>query len=281
MIIPGLVSVTLRQYDVDQLVGVVAETGLHALHWGGDVHVPVGDHAAARRARSRCEHEKIEIEGYGSYYRAGHSAPETFRDVLDTARTLGAPRIRVWAGASGAEETTSAQRVTVIDDLTRCTEMAWNAGVRVVLEYHPWTLTDDIGSTLRVLEQVDHEGLESSWQPGAVPRVHDSLHEVSHLLPRLAGAHVFAWGEGGYSDRLPLAERDDLWRAVLTEMDADELNRHALLEFVRDDSPQELRRDAKTLRSWLDDARSSQSSRSGAWPAPTPRPRRFPASASP
>lgn len=251
MIVPGLVSVTLRQHSVDEIVGLAAESGLQALHWGADVHVPVGDHAAARRAATRCSREGVEIEGYGSYYFAGSSDPDTFAEVLDTALALGAPRIRVWAGGAASAEASPDYRTAVADDLRRCADAAGNRDIKVVLEYHPRTLTDELSSALRLLEQIDHEALESYWQPGANPDVRDSRDEVVGLLPQLAGAHLFSWGPGGYTDRLTLAEHAELWRTVLDEMRADGNRRHALLEFVQDDAPRNLRRDAKTLLDWL------------------------------
>lgn len=251
MIVPGLVSVTLRQHSVDEIVGLAVESGLQALHWGGDVHVPVGDHAAARWAATRCSRESLEIEGYGSYYAAGGSDPDTFPDVLDTALALGAPRIRVWAGRTPSAEASSADRTVVADDLRRCADVAGNRDITVVLEYHPGTLTDELSSALRLFEQVEHEALAAYWQPGADPSLRESRDEVVSLLPELTGAHVFAWGPGGYTDRLALAEREQLWRTVLDEMRADSRRRHALLEFVQHDAPRNLRRDAKTLLNWL------------------------------
>lgn len=251
MIVPGLVSVTLRQYSVDEIVGLTVESGLQALHWGGDIHVPVGDHVAARWAATRCAQGGVEIEGYGSYYVAAGSDPATFSDTLETALVLGAPRIRVWAGGAASAESSPADRTAVADDLRRCADAAGNHDVKVVLEYHPRTLTDELSSALRLFEQVDHEALESYWQPGADPNVRESRDEVVSLLPKLTGAHIFSWGPGGYTDRLALAEHEQLWRSVLDEMCADGSQRHALLEFVHDDAPRNLRRDAKTLLDWL------------------------------
>lgn len=251
MIVPGLVSVTLRQHSVDEVVGLAAESGLQALHWGGDVHVPVGDRVAARWAATRCAREGIEIEGYGSYYVAGSSDPAGFPEVLETACALGAPRLRVWAGGAASAGSSPAQRAAVVDDLRRCADAAGNRGLALVLEYHPRTLTDELSSALRLFEQVDHEALASYWQPGADPNVRESRSEVVNLLPKLTGAHVFSWGPGGYTDRLALAEHHVLWRGVLDELGADGGRRHALLEFVQDDAPRNLRRDAHTLLDWL------------------------------
>ncbi|MEB3368934.1 sugar phosphate isomerase/epimerase family protein [Saccharopolyspora mangrovi] len=251
MIVPGLVSVTLRQCDIDEVVALAAECGLQAIHWGGDVHVPLGDHAAAERAQRRCAAEGIEVEAYGSYYRAGDTDPDSFTAVLDTALALRAPRVRVWAGRRGSADCSPEDRTSVVDDLRRCADAAAARGLRIAVEYHPDTLTDELRSAQVLLRAADHEALESYWQPRANHPVADAVHEVAQLRPDLVGVHVFAWGPGGYHDRLPLSDHQDLWRAAFAELARDQRERHALLEFVRDDSPDELREDAATLLSWL------------------------------
>ena len=39
------------------------DAGLAAIEWGGDVHVPLGDLAAARKARALCEDERAGDRG--------------------------------------------------------------------------------------------------------------------------------------------------------------------------------------------------------------------------
>ena len=50
--VPGLCSVTMRQLGVEEVAKLAAESGLRAIEWGGDIHVPPGDPTArTRRAR--------------------------------------------------------------------------------------------------------------------------------------------------------------------------------------------------------------------------------------
>jgi hypothetical protein len=71
------------------------------------------------------------------------------------------------------------------------------------------------------------------------------------MLPWLSNLHVFQWEPGG--QRLPLTAGAPHWRAffqILAESPGTEPppDRWALLEFVRDDSLDQFRRDAATLR---------------------------------
>ncbi|MFC4855566.1 sugar phosphate isomerase/epimerase family protein [Actinophytocola glycyrrhizae] len=234
--IPGLVSVTFRQLSPAEIVSLVVDAGLEAIEWGGDVHVPAGDFRTARDVRARCADNGIAIEAYGSYYRADGD----FGPVLATALALGAPRIRVWAGTKGSAG--QPDRAAVVEDLRAVAALAGGEGVEVAVEYHADTLTDTLDSALALFEEVP--ALKSYWQPPVGATVDDALAAVPALDP--VAVHVFSWTDDG--TRLPLAAREPLWRPVLAALPAD---RHALLEFVRADSPTTFLQDATTLHTWL------------------------------
>lgn len=252
MITAGLASVTFRGRPVDEVVDLAAAAGLGAVEWGADVHVPPGDPAGAARVAELCRDRGLAIGTYGSYYKAGHADPAEFAPVLDSAEALGAPRVRVWAGVRGSAETDPAERDRITDDLRRCAELAAGRGIAVTAEHHVDSLTDDLTSALRLLDEVD--GLVAHWQPKESPEVDACLAEVTALLPRLAAVHAFSWGPDGYTERLALAERADLWRPLLALLAEDSRDRHVMLEFVADDSPESLRRDADALLTWLEAA---------------------------
>ncbi|MFI7680888.1 sugar phosphate isomerase/epimerase family protein [Actinophytocola sp. NPDC049390] len=234
--IAGLVSVTFRQLTPAEIVSLCADAGLEAIEWGGDVHVPLGDLRTAREVAARCADNGLAIEAYGSYYRADGD----FGPVLATALALGAPRIRVWAGSRGSAE--EPNRAGVVEDLRRTAELANGEGVEIAVEYHANTLTDTLDSALDLFAEVP--ALRPYWQPPIGSTVEDALTAVPALDP--VAVHVFSWADDG--TRLPLAARESLWQPVLAALPPD---RHALLEFVRDDSPNAFQKDAATLKTWL------------------------------
>lgn len=246
----GLVSITFRQLGVDDVLGVMRRAELGAVEWGGDVHVPAGDVAAATRTAKASADHGVKLVAYGSYYRAGDHDPGDFDDVLRTAVALGAPRIRVWAGSAGSAEATPERRDRVTADLRRISELAARDGVEIAVEHHPGTLTDTLASALALYAAVDHPGLRPYWQPRLGLGPADALDEATALLPGLVTVHVFTWTADGA--RLPLAEGAPLWTPVLGALRGrDDAERYALLEFVPDDDPEALVRDAVTLREWL------------------------------
>ena len=97
---PGLVSISFRKLSWQDTLSLAKTAGLEAIEWGGDVHVPHGDVALAREVGEATRAAGLEVAAYGSYYRLGEPAPD-FSDVLASAKALGAPIIRIWAGSYG------------------------------------------------------------------------------------------------------------------------------------------------------------------------------------
>jgi 3-dehydroshikimate dehydratase len=239
----GLCSVTLRHLPVEEVVAVAASAGLAAVEWGADVHVPPGDERAAEAARSACAGAGLAVASYGSYHRAGDDAQKDFDVVLATAGRLGAPRIRIWAGATPSREAGPRRRAAVADAARRTVERAGESGIQVALEYHGGTLTDDPASTLVLLEAVDP--LRTYWQPAQDLPDDAALAELRQVLPRLAALHVFSWWPG--SERRPLEARADLWRGAFGLAGSRAEDVDALLEFVPGDDPATVAREARTM----------------------------------
>lgn len=251
MIATGLVSVTFRKLAPAEVVALVREAGLQGIEWGGDLHVPHGDIARAREVGERTHEAGLAVAAYGSYYRAGHSEEHglPFQQVLDTALELNAPLIRVWAGTVGSAAADDEARWRVAADLRRIAGLAAKAGVRVATEFHGGTLTDTNDSANRLLVEADHANLYSYWQPLMGMDDATCLAGLELLAPRLAHLHVYHWRT--VQDRRPLAEGAVRWHKFLAQVKRLPGDRYAMLEFVTDDQPVNFRRDAATLREWL------------------------------
>jgi xylose isomerase-like TIM barrel protein len=245
----GLCSVTLRALTVDQVVELTAAAGLDGIEWGADVHVAPGDLRAAGGARSATEAAGLRVASYGSYHRAGEDDPAGFAAVLDSARALGAPRIRIWAGAMPSAAMAPAQRVAVAIAARDAAERAAADGIEVAFEFHGGTLTDEAGSALELLEAVDRVGVRSYWQPPQDLPDHEALAGLRRLLGVVSAVHVFSWWPG--SERRRLAEREELWRNAFALLATRAAPVDALLEFVPDDDPALVGEEARTLTRWL------------------------------
>jgi sugar phosphate isomerase/epimerase len=250
MYIPGLLSVTFRKLSADQIIDLAAQNGLLALEWGGDVHVPHGDIAEAQRVGEASRAAGLTIAAYGSYYRCDDRADQPdFADVLASAQALGAPLIRVWAGTTGSAETSDETRACIVADLQRIGEIAAAAGVSISIEYHANTLTDDPDSALALIEAVDHPNVKLYWQTSNGKSAEYSAGVLQRLLPHITHLHVFHWNFGDEGiERRPLEEALPVWDHYLRiATPAPAVPRCLMLEFIRDDSPEQLAADAQTL----------------------------------
>jgi sugar phosphate isomerase/epimerase len=256
MIRPGLVSVTFRSHSAKEIVELAAEARLAAIEWGGDVHVPHGDLAAARAVRRMSQDHGLAVSAYGSYFRA--EAPSVSNPsaiaVLDTAAELGAPVVRVWAGRRGSGEASAGDRAVVAEQLAMCCDLAAERKLIVATEFHDGTLADDMDSCLRLLDEVKSANLRTFWQPPNGMEPSAALSGLKRVRHRLAHLHVFHWWPD-HLHRHALADGADRWPAYLREAAkqsaADGELRYASLEFVRDDNVDQFRRDAATLCAWL------------------------------
>lgn len=253
LIRPGLCSVTLRAMPVEDVVAVASDAGLECIEWGGDVHVPPGDLAAAQRAARLTEAAGIAVASYGSYFRAGHSPQQDFAAILASARELGAPRIRIWAGKLGSGEAPPEERRAVVEATRRAADVACEHGIDLGFEFHRHTLTDDADSTCELLSQVDRTNVTSYWQPPVGAGDSAAVATLRRLGDVVPAVHVYSWWPD--TQRLPLAGRRSLWDEVFTEIQRYERDVDALLEFVADDAPANVVRDAGTLGALIQDAK--------------------------
>ena len=247
----GLTSITFRQLTVEQIVELVQQSGLDGIEWGGDVHVKPGEEALAREVGDRTRQAGLQVLSYGSYLHVDgpeHIA-EDFKPVLQSALALSAPVIRVWPGGREPDRADEAYYDRNTEALRIIGEMAGQHGLTVATEYHRGTLTQNAESAQKLMQRIDSPYVKTYWQPNPDITAADNRHEAAAMRPYLANVHVFCWTKG--NERHPLAQGDADWRAYLQALELDPQRQHAIIEFVKDDSPARFLEDAETLRRWI------------------------------
>lgn len=247
MIKSGLVSVTFRRKTPEEICELCVEAGLKTIEWGGDVHVPAGDIDTAQRVRALCELYGLETCAYGSYYRVGDDISE-FERCLNTAAALGAPLMRVWCGRMGSAQASDEYRGGIVAGLHGICKLAEEKGIMIAPEFHSGTLTDDIVSVQKLMEETeDIANLRFYWQPRWDWTEEERLKALGMVRPRLAYVHTFTWVHTPDIVRYPLQEGAQMWKKALGMIDGS----NALIEFVQDDSDEALLADAATLNGWI------------------------------
>lgn len=257
MLIPGLVSITYRQLTPEAIIDLALNAGLSAIEWGGDLHVPHGDLVSAKRVGERTRANGLVCGSYGSYYRLGEQAliDGAADRVIETAVALGAPAVRVWAGARGSAETSDTERSRIVEDGRHFVLQAETRGVRVVVEYHASTLTDTAASATRLRDEIGHPALTLGWQPPNRFSDEQRVADLQSVLEAVTDVHVFNWRmKDGKIERRALAEAQDSWRSCLRLLREDGRDHHLMLEFVPEDNPAALEPEAATLLDLMNSA---------------------------
>jgi 3-dehydroshikimate dehydratase len=254
MLTPGLVSVTFRSLGPEEIIRLAGEAKLNSIKWGGDIHVPVGDIHRAREVGRWTRDAGLRVAAYGSYYRLGATSKQTdsasFERVLASAETLGASTIRVWAGNKGSADCSTQERSEIIRDGLRVAELAAQVGISISIEYHDGTLTDTRDSVAQLLAEWVHPNVEFLWQPSNGEEVESCAARLRDVLPRLRNVHVFHWWPTS-RERHSLELGEARWRTYIDVVSRAKRPIDFLLEFVAEDSPEHLLRDALVLRQLL------------------------------
>jgi sugar phosphate isomerase/epimerase len=243
----GLCSITFRQLSVGEIIKLVQKASLDGIEWGGDVHVPHGDLKKANEVAANCRDAGIEISSYGSYYRSGTKDTLSFRAVAETAKALGAPMIRIWAGNLGSDNASDADRKKVVNDLLKCAGIASELKVQIGLEKHGGTLTDTMDSTALLMQELAETDIKFYWQPNVGVKPESLLPEMEIMLPKLANFHVFHWEMAEKLQMLPLSDGIDIWNMFFECASKIKGTHWALMEFVAEARPQQFLDDAVVI----------------------------------
>jgi len=250
---PGLCSVTFRALSPEAVIELCARAGLRGIEWGGDVHVPLGDVAAARAVRAATLQAGLEVVAYGSYIRPPADGLEACDAAIATARALGAPAMRIWPGSRGKPSARygEAERAATAALIRAMAARAQDEGIAIALEYHPDTLTDTLASAAALVRDARHPNLFLYWQPRPGLELAEARSELHQLGAEIAHLHVFHWD--GAKRRFPLADAAGFWRGAIEAVATSRWqgDRYALLEFVPGDDPLVLAQEARALSDLL------------------------------
>jgi copper chaperone CopZ/sugar phosphate isomerase/epimerase len=256
---PGLVSISFRKYGVKEIVGAAAKAGLKAVEWGGDVHVPPGDVRAAAETGRLTREAGLFVPSYGSYYRitgeaaAAGSVPDEFKKVCESALALEAGIVRVWGGTRSPDKYTPDEFGAICAEADMIGEYTGRNGLKVALECHNYTVTEDYGSALRFIDGTGNGNVYLYWQPNQFRPFGYNIDSARAMNPHVLSVHVFNWNA---SSRFPLRDGKKEWEAYLGILSREPWpsgvdSRGLMLEFMHDDRIETLPETAATLREWM------------------------------
>lgn len=239
----ALTSVTFRSLGVDDVIALAKKAGLDGIEWGGDIHVPPGELETARITREKTSAAGLLVLSYGSCFTLGENGhgAEYFQTVLETAAALGAPVVRIWARKTPSADCTEDVFLTDASALKEYAAMASGYGIRIGIEFHNGTYNDTAESSLRLLNAVGAQNLRTYWQP--IHPYEGNLEDIKRLASHIENVHVYNWIYGERTVRKMLSENLRDWQDYIALIGA----RPYVLEFAKDDLPENFLQDAKTL----------------------------------
>lgn len=241
MIIPGIVSATFKNLPFERVIAIAAESNLKAIEWSENWHIRENDTDQAAYIAALTALNGLKVASFGSYYRLGKGMD--FMPRIRVALALGAKVIRIWGGDKPSSELSAEEREALIREAREIADKASGYGLSIALEWHKNTVTDTNESGLSFLEDVDRPNFKTFWQPTQALSVTERREGLGKIGKYLSNIHVYYWDATG---RRPFAEGLEDWKGYLSEIDK-EKDHYALLEFVKDDSIEQLKEDAEAF----------------------------------
>lgn len=109
---------------------------------------------------------------------------ERLGSLARLARLWHAPRLRTFAGMKGSAEMTPDERKLIAERLKLSASFLADQGLRLLIETHPATLADNLGSLTRLIDEVDHPNLKVNFD---AIHVWEGGDDPLDALDRLAG----------------------------------------------------------------------------------------------
>ena len=240
----GFTTVTFRQKSIPEIIETARKNEIRYIEWGADVHAKSeGD---AQLIRALCDKNGITSISLGSYCRIGDGDLDAFRRDCVIADIIGARRVRVWLGRCGSEDTTDETRKKFIAETREMARIAREYGIVVAFEFHRKTLTDTGASCAAFIRDVGEPNVRTYWQPFFEGNDKENLDAVADSV---AAVHVFSWDAECH--RFPLSDKEAEWRGFIEKVRSHHENIDFILEFVKDDSDEQFKKDVEMLKKLL------------------------------
>ncbi len=239
----GVVSVSFRDKTPEEIVESAAESGLQCIEWGSDVHVPFNNLENAREVFEKTAQKGLFVSSYGTYFGIDRDGLSELNCYMETAKALHTNKMRIWPpGKPSKKIIADGEWKSYVKKTSRLAQVAEKSGIVLMLECHPFTLTDDYNAALEFFEAVNQPNLRLCWQPNQYKSLDYNLKSIKKLKRYIENVHVFNWDK---TQRYPLEDGIETWKSYLKEIEA---SPHCLLlEFMHDDKFSSLPQTAAAL----------------------------------
>lgn len=241
----GVVSVSFRSLDPEQIINQSAKAQLECIEWGSDVHARCDDIPALHKIAAAQKDAGLYCCSYGTYFRLGTDSIDSLEQYIKAAKILGTDILRLWCGSKSTDEYTTDEKELLFADCKKAAETAQAHSVKLCLECHRNTYTETKEGALELMEKVASPAFRMYWQPNQNRSIQENIEYAALLAPYIEHIHVFQWRG---TNRYPLSDGTEEWRDYLGSIGGDHT---LLLEFMPDDDICSLACEADSLRTIL------------------------------
>ena len=241
------------QLPIFEIIETAARIGFDGVEvWGQPPHTPrpYNQEYVSRVRKALLDHG-LEVSMFGSYVRAGmENLKAEVKFALKMTKGLGARICRIWAGGRGSKAADKEYWSLVVRDLKEICKTGRDEGVIFAMERHANTLTDEVDSTLKLLDLVGEENLALNYQVMEEHSTPEELkREMELLSDYIVNVHTFNFKIGGDGEILWTRLEDGV---IDYKIICDALKRRGFkgfveVEFVRRGTRRELEPEEKEL----------------------------------
>ncbi len=238
----GLVSVSFRSLEANEIIKLCRENGLGHIEWGSDIHAPYDNCTKLEEIVDLQENSGIKCSSYGTYFRIGVNDCTELYSYIKAARILGTDTLRLWCGDKDYTDISEEERGFIISESKKAAKIAEDEGVTFCMECHNKTFTNCVGGALRLMSEVDASHFRMYWQPNQYRTFEENFEYAQKIAKYTKVIHVFNWSG---KNKYPLDEAVDIWKKYLSLFDG---SQKLLLEFMPDGKPESLKDESDALR---------------------------------
>lgn len=243
----GLVSISFRNIEVEDIIKAVAETGLKCIEWGSDVHAPFNDTDKLMEIAKKQELYGIYCSSYGTYFKIGENDSSEITEYINAAVILGTKVLRIWCGNKDFKEYSLEELSSILKECKKISTIAEERNIVICVECHNNTITSCAEGMLWLMESVGSPNFLMYWQPNQFISYDANIDFAIKTSPYSKHIHVFNW-KGNL--RFSLQESIEEWKKYLSCF---EENKTLLLEFMPDNDIKSLPNEVEALKKIIGD----------------------------
>lgn len=175
MIRLGLSSQAFPARSPREVIALALDLGLEGVEWAAESHLAPGNSSEAQALLFETLMARLAIVSFAALYRVDPEKESGlgFQALLDTASSLQAPILRIFAGRTAYASAEYAEKFALREELGRLGDLAAKRGITLCLSLSKGTALEDYASATALITELAHPFVRLAWEslPGKAPEL--------------------------------------------------------------------------------------------------------------